>query len=409
MLNTIRKSLATAAVATVYAASALAADSDIVTHRSLDELKLEVVRRAEQAVYPLAGMNADDVRRAVASVGSLKRDEWARAFMAVGDDYMKRAEAEAATQPDAARKDFRTAQKLYYFGRWPAPLDSAARAASYRKERGAFMAAERLAPYEVEELRADYKGQVVTGVLGMPRGRASVPLVVTIGGLDGWKEARFTQMAGLIERGVAVLALDMPGTGESPVKLEPGADQSLIAALDKALERKTLDASRVVVYGGSFGGYWSTMLAVNLKDRLRGAVTHSGPFDATFHREQFSAVMRGDEYLFDAYPAMFALLRDVQTEDGFFTEFRRQSLVDLGYSGRPTADLLVVGGQRDTLVPTPDLLAALAMPGGIKEAWINPTGIHMGRDRSRGLLDADIQAQVVAPWIVRKLAPTAGH
>ena len=65
--------------------------------------------------------------------------------------------------------------------------------------------------------------------------------------------------------------------------------------------------------------------------------------------------------------------------------------------------MFVVGGQGDTLVPTSDLLDVLAMPGGIKEAWINPTGIHMGRDRQRGLLDADINNGIVVPWLIKKL------
>ena len=68
-----------------------------------------------------------------------------------------------------------------------------------------------------------------------------------------------------------------------------------------------------------------------------------------------------------------------------------------------TAEMFVVGGQGDTLVPTSDLLDVLAMPGGIKEAWINPTGIHMGRDRQRGLLDADIHKGIVVPWLIKKL------
>lgn len=395
---------ATSVVAATFgSAGASTADGDILTHRSLEETKSEVIRRAQQNIYPLLGMNPQDVREAVAGIKTLRRDEWAKAFMAAGDKYMQRADAEVDSDRNQARKDYGTAQKLYYFGRWPAMLGSASREESYRKERAAFMAGAKLSEYTVEEIRAEYDGKVIPGLLALPKNALNTPLVLIVGGLDGWKEARVTQFSKLLDSGVAILSLDAPGTGQSPMKLERGATESLVAVLDKALERKELDGSRVVVYGGSFGGYWATKLAVDIKDRIKGAVDHSGPFDATFHREQFSSVMKGEEYLFDAYPAMFELLRNVRTAQEFFSEFDKQSLAKLGYGNKPTADMFVIGGQLDTLVPTPDLLAVMAMPGGIKEAWINPTGIHMGRDRQRRLLDSDINQTLVFPWILKKL------
>jgi len=408
ILKSITKfATATAGWTLILSGLALAAEGDIVTHRSLDDTKAEVIRRAQQNIYPLIAMNPDDVRQAVADIQSMKRDDWAQAFMGIGDKYMRLADSQASSNREQARRDYLTAQKMYYFGRWPALIESPMRAHSYRKERLAFKAAARLADVTIEEIRADYKGKPVPGLLGIPKGVDKAPLVVILGGLDGWKEGRFTQFSGLLAKGVAILTLDIPGTGESPVKLEKDADQSLVAVLDKALERKDLDGSRVVVYGGSFGGYWATLLAVNLKDRVKGVVTHSGPFDITFHRQQFSSVMKGDEYLFDAYPAMFELFNGIRDQEEFFAKFASQSLREMGYHKMPTADMFVLGGQRDTLVPTEDLLGVMAMPGGIKEGWINPAGIHMGRDRQRGLLDADINTQLVYPWILKKLGVAA--
>ncbi len=405
MKNKLLQNTLVAAVAVASIGQALADGGKIVTHRDLAQTKAKVIHLAEQSLYPLAAMNAEDVRATVAGIQSLERDEWAAAFIRTGDTYMAKAAAEQ--DRSAAAKAYAAAQKLYYFGRWPAPLESKQRQIAYAKERAAFMAGAKLSAHRVSEIQADYHGKPVYGLLGLPQNTqkagAKYPLVLALGGLDHWKEASFSQFSDLLDQGVAILTADIPGTGQSPAKLQAGSEQSLIALLDKALENPQIDQNRIAVYGGSFGGYWSNILAVKLKDRVKGVVSHSGPYAQTFDRQQFSAVMNGDEYLYDAYPAMLELFDGIGNENEFFARFAQQSLKAQGYGKQATAEMFVVGGQGDTLVPTSDLLDVLAMPGGIKEAWINPTGIHMGRDRQRGLLDADINNGIVVPWLIKKL------
>ncbi|MDO4625749.1 MAG: alpha/beta fold hydrolase [Pasteurellaceae bacterium] len=381
------------------------ADDNIVTHRNLDETKKEVIYRAEKSLYPLLAMNTDDVKLALANIHSLNRDEWATAFMQEGDKYYQKAQQEQ-DKPQAS-KDYSAAQKLYYFARWPAPLNSAQRAAAYEKERNAAIQASEARGYHIQQINGEYQGKPVPALLSLPKNAQKAPLLLIVGGLDGWKEIRFSQFSSLIDQGVAILVADMPGTGQSPAKLEKGAETSLISVLDKALENPQIDKSRVAMYGGSFGGYWANVLAANYPARFNAVISHSGPFDATFEKAQFSSVMAGDEYLYDAYPAMFELLRDVENEQQFFTKFQAQSLKHQGYLAKPTTEMLVMGGQQDSMIPTQDLLDVLTMPGGIKEAWINPNGIHMGRDVKNGLLDADINKQIVFPYILRKLNVTA--
>ena len=52
---------------------------------------------------------------------------------------------------------------------------------------------------------------------------------------------------------------------------------ALNLTLDAVLRRPDVDARRVAVYGGSFGGYWATILAVTEKDRVRAVVVQSPP------------------------------------------------------------------------------------------------------------------------------------
>ena len=55
--------------------------------RTLDEIKTEAIKRAENGMYPLIGLDPADVREAFAAIKTTDNDEWAAAFSAVADRY----------------------------------------------------------------------------------------------------------------------------------------------------------------------------------------------------------------------------------------------------------------------------------------------------------------------------------
>ncbi len=57
----------------------------------------------------------------------------------------------------------------------------------------------------------------------------------------------------------------------------------------------------------------------------------------------------------------------------------------------------------DTQVPITDLELVLKSGTSPKEAWINPVGGHMGRERTTWP-DGKIFDAVIAPWLVRALS-----
>ncbi len=85
--------------------------------RTLDEVKEEAVKRAENDMYPLIGLDPADVREAFASIHKMDDNEWAAAFIAVADRYM--AEGKALEESDRAKAtaDYVRAWRLYSFGR----------------------------------------------------------------------------------------------------------------------------------------------------------------------------------------------------------------------------------------------------------------------------------------------------
>jgi esterase FrsA len=177
-------------------------------------------------------------------------------------------------------------------------------------------------------------------------------------------------------------------------------------ALDVLLARPNVDAARIAVYGGSFGGYWAVKLAVAERERLRGVVAQAPPVDRFFAAEFARTAFTNAEYLFDLGPAMMSLYEGVTTVDDFLRISPQHSLVAQGFIDRPAAPMLVIAGVLDTQVPIADIDLLLHSGETPKEAWINPAGGHMGRD-ARGWRDPVIFARVTTSWLLRVLAPDA--
>src|SRR5258707_5682570 len=88
--------------------------------RTLEEIKTEAIKRAENGMYPLIGLDPADVREAFSAIKTTDNDEWAAAFSVVADRYMAQAKALEATDPAKASATYVRAWRLYSFGRWPA-------------------------------------------------------------------------------------------------------------------------------------------------------------------------------------------------------------------------------------------------------------------------------------------------
>lgn len=356
--------------------------------RTVDELKAEAQARADRGAYPLIGLDPGEVREALARIASLDRDEWAAAWSAIGDRH-------------AARGDHLRAWRYYSFARWPVPL-SPGKARAYDRAREAYLAHARRLDPPVEAVRIPFEGASIVCTLQLPR-VAPAPLIVAIGGLDSRKEDLSERFAPLVAAGVGCAAFDMPGTGEAPLRIAPGAERVFSRALDALLARPEIDARRVAVYGGSFGGYWALKLAVVERERLAGVVAQSPPIDRAFSAEFARTAFTNTEYLFDFGPALMSLYDGVATPDEYLRVVPQQSLRVQGFLDRPAAPLLVIAGARDTQFPIDDVELLLRSGETPKEAWINPAGGHMGR-QAQGWRDPAIFAEVTTPWLLRRLA-----
>ena len=371
--------------------------------RTLDEIKAEAIHRAENGMYPLIGLDAGDVREALASVKTRDKDEWAAAFMGVADRYFNEAKSLEKTDPVKANADYIRAWRLYSFGRWPIPA-SPGKQRAYAKAIEAFLAHARFWDPPLEVVHIPFEGSEIIAYMRLPKNaKGPVPLVIAVNGLDSRKEDLSESFSAILPFGVGFLAVDGPGTGQSPVKASPTADRMLSRVIDYVQTRPEVDKTRLAVHGVSWGAYWATKLSIVERARLKGASAQSPPVDNFFQKDFLMNSLLGNrEYLFDQVPALMNIFDGVTTVDELGANLEKMSLVKQGLLGKPTTPMLIIAGVLDTQVPISDIYLLLSKGDVPKDAWINPSGGHLGR-QVKVWPDPLIFKQVIIPWLVRTL------
>ena len=373
--------------------------------RTLEEIKTEAIHRAEVGGYPLIGLDPADVKEAFTSIHTKDKDEWAAAFMGVADRYMNEAKSLEKNDPGKANADYIRAWRLYSFGRWPFPA-SPGKQRSYEKAIEAFLAHARLWDPPLEIVRIPFEGKEIIGYMRLPKNaKGPVPLVIAVNGLDSRKEDLSESFGAILPYGIGFLAVDGPGTGQSPIKVTENSERMLSRVLDYVATRPEIDKSRVALHGVSWGAYWATKMAIVERARLKGCSAQSPPVDEFFRKEFLMNNLLGNrEYLFDQIPALMAIFDNVMTLDQMADALGKMSLVRQDLLGKPMAPMLILAGVKDTQVPISDIYLLLSKGDTPKTAWINPQGGHLGR-QVKVWPDPVIFREVIIPWLARTLAP----
>jgi esterase FrsA len=364
--------------------------------RSWEELKAETQARADRGAYPVFGISSDDARAALAMINSLDPDEWGAAWMTLGDRHQY--SARSIGERNEAQDAFLAAWRLYTFGRWPV-ANSPNKVASAAKARAAFEVYGRLVDPMIAPISIPFEDREIVALLQKPKDAARPPVLISIGGSDLWKDTVAIQSRAFLAHGIAVLALDMPGTGDAPLPAAPGSERMFSAAVDYVATRSDLDGTRIVLRGQSWGSYWAARTGYAEVARLAGVVFQSGPVHHYFKRPWQEEAFKTREFLFDYVPSRLHMLGQHTVEDAF-AFMPSLSLADAGLLQKPSPPMLLIAGAKDTQVPFEDFLLLLRN-GSPKHAWVNPEGQTMGR--SLTVKDDEITASVIIPWVRQRL------
>lgn len=199
---------------------------------------------------------------------------------------------------------------------------------------------------------ASFDGRTISGVLSLPparfTGRRPV-LMVMHGGpasqsKQGWN-GRLNYF--LLERGIALFEPNVRGSsgyGKTFLDLDNGrlredSVKDMASAIDWTATHPRLDPTRVVVMGGSYGGYMALAAATRLGDRIAGAYSMVGISNfVTFleNTESYRRDLRRSEYGDERDPLMRQFLTDISP---------------LSHTDAVNKPLLVAQGRNDPRVP----------------------------------------------------------
>jgi dipeptidyl aminopeptidase/acylaminoacyl peptidase len=209
----------------------------------------------------------------------------------------------------------------------------------------------RFAPQQIVRWPS-FDGRTISGLMTLPPARFSGkrPVLISIhGGPEGQAQFGFLSRNNYFveEMGIAVIQPNVRGSsgyGKTFIALDNGfkredSVKDIGALLDWIAKQPNLDASRVVVTGGSYGGYMSLAVSTHYADRIAGAIDVVGiSHFVTFlnNTESYRRDLRRVEYGDERDPAMREHLERISP---------------LTNASKITKPLFVVQGRNDPRVP----------------------------------------------------------
>ena len=325
-------------------------------------------------------------------------DDYARPFLPVGDRLTAAAQ-QAAEQgsTDEARELFLRAAAVYRIARVPIVRSALGRQA-WEKGKAAYEQGGRLMdppnlpvaiPFVHADTAAGDHDTDIAAYLRVPNGprpAAGWPVALFICGLDGYRTDQTPRIQALVDRGLATLAFEVPGTGDCPAApSDPAsADRLLSSILDWAAGSAPefgLDAATILVWGVSTGGYYAMRAAHTHADRLFAVVAQGGGCHHMFDADWIGAQnqMEFPFALADALAHKFGY-RDSDPAAAlaaYAADAHRFSLVDSGVLATPACRLLVINGAEDSIFPIEDTILA-GTRGGATDLIVRGGRAHMG-------------------------------
>lgn len=367
--------------------------SELPGPRSLENAKGWMRARLAKRVHPFGLTDPQATAEVIEGLGGLDGESWARAWTEKAEQYFAAAEAsERAGDTTAARELYYQAYGFFFLGRFPSPTHTAKRAA-YVRELQAYAAFGRLCEPALQVHSVPLPGEgEVTFYARVPQADGPVPVVVMWGGVDAWKEEMTGLTDAFLAEGIATVALDNVGTGQSPIKADRDGERQFLPVLDWVERNPAFRRGDLAILGRSFGGHWATKLAHQYPERFRAAVNWGGGIHYMFQKDWVEKSRFPDSYLMELVETRMLMLGAGNDEE-YIDGFARLSLLDQGLLDGPCAPLLLVNGRNDTQCPPADI-DLLLDHGEPKSVRLFPGG-HMGF--------GPLTVPTIVRWVARRL------
>lgn len=190
--------------------------------------------------------------------------------------------ARGAGRIATARDHFFFGSACLRFAQVALPRDVDRKRDLYRRMVDAFADAASLSALPIRKFELPWKDGSICGWLLLARAGECpdqpMPVVMQFGGFDGWREEYHRGSQPLLERGISVLLIDLPGQGETRLMHRLFMDEEVhraTSAVIDALGRFPMLSSQVGIWGNSMGGCVAAMAALN-DPRIKACCVNGG-------------------------------------------------------------------------------------------------------------------------------------
>lgn len=216
----------------------------------------------------------------------------------------------------------------------------------------------------VRRVEVPWRTAHLPGYLALPESaNGPSPLVVMLNGSSTSKEETLLWSDPFLEQGLAVLALDWPGSGESALTVPPtpNCDDFTDGVVALARDHRGLDTRRIGLLGFSLGGAVAAFAAAN--DRRIGALLAvTPPYDPRPWFERAQPLLKRH---------LASLAGSEEHAARLAAEFALPGVVE-----RVRCPVMVIGAGRDLIVPPEEALRYCAAAGERGTLLWYPDGVH---------------------------------
>jgi 2,6-dihydroxypseudooxynicotine hydrolase len=311
--------------------------------------------------------NGTDYGDFTATMSRITRwDDWCREWGVTATRYEQLAEsAEDTGHDETAAGAWRRAALCWHWGKFVfVDHPDEQRAAHEHAIADYRQGAAALSP-PAELVHIPYAGTSLAAYLRLPATDAPRrPVVIMVPGLDSTKEELQATAEYLLARGLATIAIDGPGQGESEYELpiEPAYEKVATAAVDYLTTLDDIDPANIGLFGVSLGGYYAVRSAA-YEPRLKAVVALAGPYRFDLDWDALPPQTR----------ATFKVRSHAATDEEARERATALTLEDA--ASRVTKPLLVVHGARDRIIPAYHA-ERIAKEAPTAELELYPDGLH---------------------------------
>jgi 2,6-dihydroxypseudooxynicotine hydrolase len=297
-------------------------------------------------------------------------EDWPSAWADMAQQTERRAEQSLATSAvQSAANDYWRASIYYFFSQFLLWSNLEAKQSLLSSCVRNFRIASKLFDIPQQPIEIPFRGITMPGYLRLPPGVHKPPLVLLLNGLDTTKEEQLVIGNLCIQRGLATLTFDGPGSGETFYKMRaiPDYVESVHSAIDFAEGRSEIDRDRIGIIGRSLGSHYAARAAMR-DDRIKAVVSWGSMFDMMNYRSIPPLTLAGFVFVCEA--------KSIEEARPYI-----ESIDLAGLPGRINCPLMVVNGGRDPITPPDNIDRMRALGTGVVEVMYWPDSSHCMHDR----------------------------